>query len=125
MIDGALVLPPTRVGMMEASTTRSPSTPITHNSGSTTAPSSVPHPGCPDRMVDGIGTVAQNHTNFVVGSDVLAIHFGNSPFRKRLRVHNPAGHLEAPDHHFEIICLIVELRIDARRRRWIRAIQHH
>ncbi len=42
MIDGALVLPPIRVGMIEASTTRRPAMPRTLSSGSTTAPSSTP-----------------------------------------------------------------------------------
>src|SRR5262249_12485200 len=40
--DGALVLPPTSVGMIEASTTRSASTPRTRNCGSTTASPSTP-----------------------------------------------------------------------------------
>lgn len=42
IIVGALVLPPTRVGMTEASTTRRPSMPRTRRLGSTTAISSVP-----------------------------------------------------------------------------------
>ncbi len=46
MIVGALVLPPISVGMIEASTTRSPSTPRTRNCGSTTASSSVPMRRC-------------------------------------------------------------------------------
>ena len=37
MIVGALVLPPTSVGMTEASTTRNPSMPYTFSFGSTTA----------------------------------------------------------------------------------------
>ncbi|MCY1384742.1 hypothetical protein D9M69_730360 [compost metagenome] len=37
MMVGALVLPPTKVGMMDASTTRSPSIPCTLNCESTTA----------------------------------------------------------------------------------------
>ena len=40
--EGAAVLPLTRVGMMEASTTRRPSTPRTRSSGSSTARSSAP-----------------------------------------------------------------------------------
>ena len=39
---GALVLPPGRLGMTDASTTRRPSTPRTRSSGSTTATSSLP-----------------------------------------------------------------------------------
>ena len=42
MIDAALVLPPTRVGMIEASITRSPSMPRTRRRSSTTAISSRP-----------------------------------------------------------------------------------
>ncbi|MNU75879.1 hypothetical protein D3C71_654210 [compost metagenome] len=42
MIEAALVLPPTSVGMIEASTTRSPSMPCTRNWLSTTACSSLP-----------------------------------------------------------------------------------
>ncbi|MGY3294943.1 NADP-dependent 3-hydroxy acid dehydrogenase YdfG [Bradyrhizobium sp. LM3.6] len=42
MIVGALVLPPISVGMIEASTTRRPSTPCTFNAGLTTAIASVP-----------------------------------------------------------------------------------
>ncbi|MCY1216284.1 hypothetical protein D9M72_281560 [compost metagenome] len=42
MIAGALVLPPTSVGITEASATRSPSRPRTRSSGSTTAMSSIP-----------------------------------------------------------------------------------
>ena len=42
MTVGALVLPPIRVGMMEASMTRRPSRPCTRNSLSTTAMSSLP-----------------------------------------------------------------------------------
>ena len=38
----ALVLPETRSGITEASTTRRPSTPRTRNAGSTTAPASSP-----------------------------------------------------------------------------------
>ena len=41
MIVGALVLPRTRVGITEASTTRSDSIPITRSSSSTTRP--IPH----------------------------------------------------------------------------------
>ncbi len=41
-IAGALVLPPIRVGMMEASTTRSDSSPCTFKVSSTTAMSSLP-----------------------------------------------------------------------------------
>jgi hypothetical protein len=39
---GAFVFPPVMAGMIEASTTRSPSTPSTRSSGSTTARSSRP-----------------------------------------------------------------------------------
>lgn len=42
MIVGALVLPPGRLGMTEASTTRRPSTPRTRSCGSTTQSPSVP-----------------------------------------------------------------------------------
>ena len=42
MIAGALVLPPTILGMIEQSATRSPSTPRTRSAGSTTARSSSP-----------------------------------------------------------------------------------
>ena len=42
MMVGALVLPPISVGMIEASTTRSPPTPRTLSAGSTTAVASVP-----------------------------------------------------------------------------------
>ncbi len=42
MIEGALVLPPTTCGMIEASATRRPLMPSTHNRGSTTA--SLPAP---------------------------------------------------------------------------------
>src|SRR3954447_1785260 len=41
MMLGALVLPPIRVGMIEASTTRKPSTPYTFSFGSTTAMESL------------------------------------------------------------------------------------
>ena len=42
MIVGAFVLPPVIVGITDASTTRSPSSPRTLSSGSTTASSSDP-----------------------------------------------------------------------------------
>lgn len=42
MSDGALVLPPVMLGMIEASATRSPSMPRTFSAGSTTAASSTP-----------------------------------------------------------------------------------
>jgi hypothetical protein len=41
MMDGALVLPPINVGMIDASTTRRPSSPWTFNRGSTTASGSL------------------------------------------------------------------------------------
>src|SRR4249919_770453 len=42
MMVGALVLPPTKVGMIEASTTRRPSVPCTFSFASTTAIASLP-----------------------------------------------------------------------------------
>ena len=42
MIEGAFVLPDVRVGMMEASATRSPSIPLTRSQESTTAIGSDP-----------------------------------------------------------------------------------
>ena len=42
MMEGALVLPPISVGMIDASATRKPSMPRTRNSLSTTACSSLP-----------------------------------------------------------------------------------
>jgi hypothetical protein len=45
---GALVLPPIKVGITEASTTRRPSMPRTRSRGSTTAPASL---GAPMRQV--------------------------------------------------------------------------
>ena len=44
IMTGALMLPPTRSGITEASTTRKPSTSRTRDSGSTTAISSVTSP---------------------------------------------------------------------------------
>src|SRR5262245_62453807 len=44
MMVGALVLPPTSVGITEASTTRRPTTPCTRQRLSTTAIGSVPRP---------------------------------------------------------------------------------
>ena len=95
MIDGALVLPPIRVGMMEASTTRNPSTPTTRNYGIDNRSFIGTHPDGPDRMINGVRTVAQNGANVIVRANILAVHLRRTQFCKRLCIHDTASHLEA------------------------------
>ena len=123
MIDGALVLPPISVGMMEASTTLK----LSHaghfqlridNCHFVGAHSRSPH-----RMVHRVRAIAQNGADLIVGLNALAVHFRSPPFRQRLRVHDPASDLERLDHDFEVVGMVIELRINARRSRRIGAIK--
>ncbi|MCK7492377.1 MAG: thioredoxin family protein [Comamonadaceae bacterium] len=73
---GALVLPETSVGITEASTTRSPSTPRTRSCGSTTASASDAHAAGAGRVVDGVGAAADRGADLVVAA---------APRRRRAR----------------------------------------
>ena len=73
MMVGALVLPPTSLGMTEASTTRSPESPRTRRRESTTESSSIPIRAGADRMVPAVGHL--NHES-VDGRRVDAVGAG-------------------------------------------------
>ena len=70
MMVGALVLPPIRVGMTEASTTRRPLDAAHAQVGSTTACSILAHAAGADRMIDRVDALPQNGANIVVAAHV-------------------------------------------------------
>ena len=69
MIEGALRLPLVICGKIELSATRSPSTPITRHSGSTTAPGIVraPHPAGAAGVIGAFGVLADEGVELGVG----------------------------------------------------------
>src|SRR4051794_9620123 len=66
-------------------------------------------------MIHRIRAIAQNAADLIVGLNALAVHFRRPPFRQRLRVHDPASDLERLDHDFEVVGMVIEFGINARR----------
>lgn len=63
---GALVLPPIKVGMIEASATRNPCKPCTHSCSSTTGQGIAAHFAGADRVIDGLGPTLDEFPQLVV-----------------------------------------------------------
>jgi len=84
MIAGTLVLPETIVGMIEQSTTHSPSMPRTRSRGSTTASSSTPMRHVSGRMKDRGAMFAREPKHVVVIDEIVAgLHLGRDIVRER------------------------------------------
>ena len=102
MMVGALVLPPIRVGITEASTTRRPSQPVHFQFGIDHRHRVAAHSGGADRVIDGVDALAQQRADLVVGLDALGEHVLLLQGAQRRRLQQPPRDLEARDHGFEI-----------------------
>ena len=89
MIVGALVLPPMRVGITDASTMRSlqaAHAQLRVDDGERV----VPHPARADRVIHGVGAPPQHVADFIVGVDVRGEQVARGPAGECRRFHQPS-----------------------------------
>src|SRR5579871_2397540 len=76
-----------------------------------------------DRVIDRVGAAAQHVANLFVGLGAAADQILAAHARERRRLKNSFGEAKAFDHGVEVAAIVVEFRIDQRRRRRIGALQ--
>ena len=115
MTVGALVLPPTSVGMTEASTTERPSMPRTRSAAIDDRQRVGAHAAGPDRVIDRVGAPADLRDEGLVARP-LGKQLRTAMRRERRAIHDLARAPHAGHQRLEVLRLREKVRIDARRR---------